>query len=111
MIRASSIWRPSDRHSGPLTGNITASSDLPWRNLGVADDYLFKELEQMYWNGVKREIEVILITLRRWQESEDGLKELVDDTDDFIHGFDTFIDQVSQESRAFATHYSKYSSS
>jgi hypothetical protein len=64
----------------------------------------------MYWDGVKREIEVILITLRKWQESDDGLKEPEEDTDDFIHGFDTFIDQVGQESRAFATHYSKYSS-
>lgn len=110
IIRLSSMWRPSGRHSGPLTGNITASPDLPWQNLGVADDCLFGELERMYWDGVKREIEVILITLRKWQESDDGLKEPEEDTDDFIHGFDTFIDQVGQESRAFATHYSKYSS-
>jgi hypothetical protein len=102
------MLRPFGRHSGPLTGNITTSPDLPWQNLGVADGCLFHELEQMYWDGVKCEIEVILITLRKWQESDDGLKEPEEDTDDFIHGFDTFIDQVSQESRAFATHYSKY---
>ena len=64
----------------------------------------------MYWDGVKREVEVILITLRAWQESDDGWKEPEEAIDDFIHGFDTFIDQVSQESRAFASHYSKYTS-
>jgi len=33
---------------------------------------------------------------------------LDDENDNFIHGFDTFIDQVSQESRAFAIKYSTF---
>jgi hypothetical protein len=109
IIRRSSTWRPFGRRSAPAVGtsNITTSPDLPWDSLGAADSCLFRELEQMYWDGVKREIEVILITLRKWQESDCGLKEPEEDNDDFIHGFDTFIDQVSQESRAFAIHYGK----
>jgi hypothetical protein len=54
---------------------------------------------------VKRDIEVILFTLKRWQEPTNSSTTLQDDAGDFIHGFDTFIDQVSEESRAFAIHY------
>jgi hypothetical protein len=61
----------------------------------------------MYWNGVKREIAYILLTLRKWQQPEYASMILGDETDDFIHGFDTFVDQVSENARDFAARYGK----
>lgn len=61
----------------------------------------------MYWNGVKRELAHILLTLRKWQQPEYASTILSDETDNFIHGFDTFIDQVSETSREFAARYGK----
>lgn len=106
--RVSSIWRPSNQQENPPSASITASSDLPWEPLGAADDNLLRELEQLYWEGISRELEVIIVTLKKWQESEDGTEKLSDESDHFIHGYDTFIDQVSKGSRDFAAHYSTY---
>lgn len=64
----------------------------------------------MYWNGVKRELAHILLTLRKWQQPEYAFKILSDGRDDFIHGFDTFIDQVSETSREFAAGCGKFTS-
>jgi soluble cytochrome b562 len=59
----------------------------------------------MYWNGVSREMAHILLTLRKWQQPEYASVVLSDETDDFIHGFDTFMDQVSESARDFAARY------
>ncbi|KAI9768916.1 MAG: hypothetical protein M1840_004512 [Geoglossum simile] len=90
-----------------LSDDITPSPDLPWNPIGPAEDNLLRELEGMYWQGVRQELEVILLTLKKWQQPEFNSVELSDETDDLIHGFDTFVDQVSQESRAFAIRYGK----
>jgi hypothetical protein len=93
--------------SGPSvpSSNITDAPNLPWASIGDSETHLLEELKSLYWQGVKCELEVILLTLKKWQEPEYSLVVLDDEDDDFIHGFDTFIDQVSQESRAFASRY------
>jgi hypothetical protein len=91
--------------STPSTGNITNQPDLPWNLVGDAETHLLQELKKLYWMGVKSDLEAILFTLKKWQQPEYASVVLDDEKDGFIHGFDTFIDQVCQESRAFATRY------
>jgi len=91
--------------SSTSSNNITNAPNIPWIEIGDAESHLLQELRNLYWDGVKRELEVILLTLKQWQESEYASVMLEDETDRFVHGFDTFIDQVSQESRAFAVRY------
>ena len=88
--------------------NITPAPRIPWQLVGPARDHLLDHLNKMYWDGVKRELEVIIRTLRTWQQPQYESVVLKDENDDFIHGFDTFIDQVSQKSRAFATLYGTF---
>lgn len=89
--------------------------EVPWSHLSGewrSDELLLPEIEEMYWDGVKRELEVVLLTMKQWQEQqeenedEDESIALPEETEvDFVHGYDTFIDQVSEESRKFARRY------
>ena len=103
------LWMKSIRNgtpsSSPSSNNITNAPNLPWTEIGDAGTYLLQELTSLYWEGVKRELEVILLTLKKWQEPEYSSVVLDDEKEKFVHGFDTFIDQVSQESREFAIRY------
>ena len=90
----------------PQSSSITTSPNLKWSPIkGPVEETLFPELQTMYWNGVKRELARILLTLKKWQQPEYASTILVDEKDDFIHGFDTFVDQVSESSRDFASRY------
>lgn len=103
--------RPSTVDSGPPADHITPAADIAWTRIGPEGggaQNLLPELEQMYWDGVKNELRVILITLRRWQEAEYSSVSVDDELDDFVHGFDTFIDQVSEERKEFADRYGRY---
>lgn len=88
--------------------NITPAPSIPWQLVGPARDHLLDQLNDMYWDGVKGELEVIIRTLRTWQQPQYESVVLNDENDDFVHGFDTFIDQVSQKSRAFAARYGMF---
>ena len=88
--------------------NITPAPSIPWQLVGPARDHLLDRLHELYWDGVKAELEVIIRTLRTWQQPHYKSVVLDDESDDFVHGFDTFIDQVSQKSRAFATRYGTF---
>ncbi|KAI9868519.1 MAG: hypothetical protein M1813_005963 [Trichoglossum hirsutum] len=79
--------------------------NLPWEELGSASEHLLPQLRKMYWDGVKRELTHILLTLREWQLPKYSSILLEDEEDDFIHGYDTFLDQVSYDSRIFAQRY------
>ena len=87
--------------------HITPAPDLPWLQIGSAQDHLLIYLEDMYWQGVRRDLEVMILTLKKWQQPPCDPVILDDEQDDFIYGFDTFIDQVSERSREFATQYGK----
>ncbi|KAL1960139.1 hypothetical protein VTO42DRAFT_311 [Malbranchea cinnamomea] len=85
--------------------------EVPWKLLSTEwrpDELLLPEIEEMYWEGVRREVEIVLLTLKQWQEQEGASIALPPEGDvDFIHGFDTFVDQVCEESRSFARRYSQ----
>jgi hypothetical protein len=98
------LTKASSAQSAQST-NITQAPDIPWQLIGAAQDHLLEQLEDMYWEGVKGELEVIIRTLKTWQQPQYSSIVVDDENDYFIHGFDTFIDQVSQESRAFAARY------
>jgi len=90
----------------PQSSSITTAPNLKWSPIkGPVEETLFPELQTMYWDGVKRELAHILLTLKKWQQPEYASTILVDEKDDFIHGFDTFVDQVSESSRDFASRY------
>jgi soluble cytochrome b562 len=65
----------------------------------------------MFWNGVKRELAHILLTPRKRVQPKYASTILSDETDDFIRGFDTFIDQVSETAQQFADRYGTLKSS
>lgn len=101
------------RHSVPVSsstssasGDITLGSDVKWSLVGDGRDHLLEELEKLYWDGIAAEVENIVRTLRAWQQQPELADvRIKDESDRHIHGFDTFLDNVSQESRAFAIRY------
>lgn len=84
------------------SSNITDSENRPWTHIGEAKDHLFDELEQLYWTGVEQALESVVITLKAWESDKLNNVSLPDESDNFVHGFDTFIDQVSEGSHQFA---------
>jgi hypothetical protein len=86
---------------------ITAGGEGPWKPLGLGKDTLFPELENLYWEGVRGDLENIIQTLKIWQNPEFSNVVVADEEDTFIHGFDTFIDQVTKGPREFAIRYGK----
>lgn len=84
---------------------ITPAPDLAWELVGDGRGHLLRELETLYWEAVKAEVENIVHTLKAWQKPELASLKIKDETDRHIHGFDTFLDNVSQETRAFAIRY------
>lgn len=83
--------------------SITLASDLAWSPAGNRD--LLSELQSLYWEGVEAELENIVRTIKAWQQPGCSDVSVSDEDDVYIHGFDTFLDQVSQEARAFAKRY------
>jgi hypothetical protein len=101
------------RHSGKITASVSASASTEaetptWHRIGEAHHHLLRELENLYWTGVEHELESVLLALRAWQRPENSKVELEDERDSFIHGFDTFIDQVSEDSRHFAEYVAAF---
>jgi len=75
-----------------------------WESIPDPQHALYQELQKMYWDGIKRELKQIILTLQTWQSPEFadiGLPA----QDAEMTGFDTFIDQVSESSREFAMQY------
>ena len=82
--------------------SITPAPSLPWTSLGAARDHLLDELEALYWDGAAAELDNVVRTLRAWHhEQHPNLADVTveDEDDDNVYGFDTFLDQVSEEAR------------
>ncbi|GJN86591.1 hypothetical protein PLIIFM63780_010172 [Purpureocillium lilacinum] len=82
--------------------SITPAPSLPWTSLGAARDHLHDELEALYWDGAAAELDNVVRTLRAWHhEQHPNLADVTveDEDDDNVYGFDTFLDQVSEEAR------------
>ena len=87
------------------SSNITSAPDQPWVQVGPAKDHLFVKLKELYWIGVRTELENILFTLKEWQASDYTDPIPLESEEDFVHGFDTFVDQVNQGARDLAKRY------
>ena len=79
-----------------------------WSPVTHGKDALQQALEDMYWEGVRDELENIIRTLAIWQQPEFMDVSLPDEEDGFIHGFDTFVEQISQHAREHAIRYSMH---
>ncbi|KAE8152475.1 hypothetical protein BDV25DRAFT_65015 [Aspergillus avenaceus] len=95
----------SFHRSSPSETNITDGPDIPWELIGPGKVHLLQELEGLYWAGVETEIENIINTLRIWQRPEHAGFAINEKEVDDIRGFDAFLGQVCQESRAFAARF------
>ncbi|KAI0874388.1 hypothetical protein GGS24DRAFT_345776 [Hypoxylon argillaceum] len=102
-------FRPSSNsiYSNSASNDITKAEKLSWHLIGDAKENLFNELEKLYWIGVRQDLEYVLSTLREWQKPQYQNISLEEESDNFVHGFDTFIDQVNEASRAFADEVAK----
>ncbi|CAH0057601.1 unnamed protein product, partial [Clonostachys solani] len=85
---------------GPFKpSHITNSPDLPRTKIGPAAEHLHTQLLELYWEGVERDVELIMRTLSEWrsediprmEEEEDGM---------VIYGYETFLDQVCESRRS-----------
>ncbi|UZP38513.1 hypothetical protein NXS19_006329 [Fusarium pseudograminearum] len=91
----------SPQASASSGANVSKSTPIPSTNIGPAAQHLQHELLEMYWQGVERELPYLLLTYRHWQSDKETSGLLPDEQDHHIHGYDTFIDQVSDISRQF----------
>lgn len=92
--------KPSSSGSGR---HLTDAPDIPRTEIGPASVHLKSELLDFYWAGVRRELPHILLTLRRWQTRDEYAKTVLsDEENNFIHGYDTFLDQVTHSTRQFS---------
>ncbi|RGP77134.1 hypothetical protein FLONG3_4649 [Fusarium longipes] len=95
------ISRPSAQASASSSANVPESPPISNRSIGPADQYLENELLKMYWQGVERELPRLLLAFHQWQSGKETSFLLPDEQDNHIHGYDTFLDQVSDISRQF----------
>lgn len=116
MDTVKAIRRSGFRHartiSSPFPSSRNSTSVLTdreqWWLVGPGAAHLLEQLEALYWEGVASELENIVWTLRAWQGPEgDGVRDTDEGTEN-IHGFDTFLDNVSKESRDFAARYGTF---
>jgi hypothetical protein len=107
-IDANSIRRYLSLENLTRKSHISNGVKLQWELIPNARDVLLSELESMYWNGVKRELKHITLTLKAWEQPELANTVLEDEINNEICGFDTFIDQVNEDSRDFALQYGQF---
>ncbi|KAK4122064.1 hypothetical protein N657DRAFT_635497 [Parathielavia appendiculata] len=85
---------------------ITPGLDVDEVPLDGGFETLRSELERLYWQGIKAELENIIHTLQAWQEPEFA-DSPTSGEDDFVHGYDAFLDHVSQGAREFAIRHDR----
>jgi len=89
--------------------HVTDAPEIERVKIGPAANHLHDAMMQMYWAGVRRELPYIILTLRRWRTRDEFAKTVLPDEEDiYIHGYDTFLDQVSHTSRKFGNRYRKF---
>jgi hypothetical protein len=80
-----------------MPANTSGTTETTWRLIGTGADHLLREITQLYWIGVERELGAILSTLREWQRPELESYVLTDETDGIVRGFDNFLDRIDAE--------------
>ena len=96
------------RRVATASAHVGNDTDLEWTSIPNPQQALLRELKQLYWNGVRRELTDIIFTLKTWQHKDFEKVALSDETDQEIYGFDTFLDQVNESSRDFALQYCEH---
>ncbi|KND89961.1 hypothetical protein TOPH_05340 [Tolypocladium ophioglossoides CBS 100239] len=110
MANLVSLLRPGARSGSSTSSHVTAAPDVARTPIGPAAAHLEQQMLGLYWAGVKEELPHLLLTLRKWQQRRDFADaRLRDESPDlgFIHGYDTFLDQVSHSSRRFSQRQTK----
>ena len=91
---------------GWSSGNAEQSPS--WLQISTTPDstaeVLVEEMSKLYWGAVQREVGNIILTLKTWDKI-DYAETFPEEEDDSVHGFDTFLDQVSESTRRFAFLY------
>lgn len=95
--------KSSASHSARHSTSVTDQEQ--WSLVGDGATHLLEQLEALYWDGVASELENIVQTLRAWQRPGVAGFNNPEEASEDIHGFDTFLDNVSRESRDFAARY------
>lgn len=72
--------------------NITHVPGVQWHLIWPVSTHPLDELEKLYWQGVRTELENVAYTLRIWQQPEYSGVNMDEENDTHIHGFNTFID-------------------
>ncbi|KAK0616944.1 hypothetical protein B0T14DRAFT_605114 [Immersiella caudata] len=102
LARALPVLGKVPAASSSSESHVTDAPDIERIRIGPAANHLRDAMMQMYWAGVRRELPYIIMTLRKWQTRDEFSKTVLSDEEDlYIHGYDTFLDQVSHSSRKF----------
>lgn len=97
-IRAST--RPND--------NGTKFRRVPWpKAYQTTKEALAAGLQSLYWDGVRKELAQMILTLREWQLPQYSNVKLEEEAQLQAEGYEHFINQVSESSRDFAQKYSQ----
>lgn len=99
---------PSSFRSPRNISKVNEIKSSKWEAVGNSRSALKEQLGNLYWDGVRQELKVILFTLKKLQQP--ACKEVLEReqetlSDDTPFGFETFVDQVSLESRRLAYSY------
>ena len=84
--------------------------NVPWqpKNAPVSSkEALTEEIYSLYWDGVRRELAQMILTLQEWQNPQFEHVKLEEEEKLQIEGFEHFVDQVSEGSRDFASKYAQ----
>lgn len=88
--------------------HVTDAPEVPRVQIGPAANHLRDAMMVMYWAGVRRELPHIVQTLRKWRTRDEYSTTVHPDEEDrYIHGYETFLDQVNHTSRGFSDRYRK----
>lgn len=99
---------PSSFRSPRNISEVNEIKSSNWEAVGNTRSALKEQLGGLYWDGVRQELKVILFTLKKLQQPD--CKEVLEKeqetlSDDTPFGFETFVDQMSLESRRLAYSY------
>ena len=96
------------RASTKVNGDDASSKYVPWpKTYETTKEALIDGLQSLYWDGVRKELAQMILTLREWQQPQYSSVELEKEKQIQVGDFEQFIDQVSESSRDFARKYSQ----
>ena len=96
------------RASTKVNDDDASSQYVPWpKAYETTKEALVDGLQSLYWDGVRKELAQMILTLREWQQPQYSGVELDKEKQIQVEEFEQFIYQVSESSRDFARKYSQ----